>query len=62
MEKKLPKIYVNRIDKDINNNDKVAYSKNDQFREVKEEVKEEAKEEARKQLEAILKQAEANAQ
>lgn len=37
MEKKLPKIYANRIDKDINNNDKVAYSKNDQFREVKEQ-------------------------
>lgn len=42
MEKKLPKIYANRIDKDINNNDKVAYSRSDQFREVKEEVNEES--------------------
>ena len=40
MEKKLPKVYANRIDKNINNNKKVAYSSSSEIIEEKEEVRE----------------------
>ena len=41
MEKKLPKVYANRIDKNINNNKKVVYSSSSEIVEKSQELKEE---------------------
>ena len=41
MEKKLPKVYANRIDKNINNNKKVVYSSSSEIVEKRQELKEE---------------------
>lgn len=40
MEKKLPKVFVNKIDKKLNNNESVFYGKSEEVREEKDSIKE----------------------